>query len=101
MSPQFIYFISISTCGKFLICDNFYISYSTYLASLLLAHESRTKWWTKYQFNLKRWAKCWLLLRQGGQNDSYIKTYFNILLYHDSFSKKKNEQNIWEILRTL
>ena len=30
ISPQFIYFISLSTCGEFQICGEFYISYSTY-----------------------------------------------------------------------
>ena len=29
ISPQFIYFISLSTCGEFQICGEFYISYST------------------------------------------------------------------------
>ena len=34
ISPQFIYFISVSTCGEFQICGEFYIPYSN--LSLLL-----------------------------------------------------------------
>ena len=29
ISPQFMHFISISTCGEFHTCGEFYISYST------------------------------------------------------------------------